>query len=58
MGHVVEIRITPDLLNNEDRIKLICAKELNLEPEDIVKIKILKRLRPLFFCEINKPQIK
>ena len=43
MGHVVEIRITPDLLNNEDRIKLICAKELNLEPEDIVKIKILKR---------------
>ena len=43
MGHQVNIRINPSQLDDQDFIRRICARELNLTPEDIQEVKIAKR---------------
>ncbi len=43
MSQIIEIRITPNFLNDTDQIKVICAKELGIDVNDIVRVKVIKR---------------
>ena len=43
MELTVDIRIYPAQLDDEDLIKSICARELDLATEDITRIKIVKK---------------
>ena len=43
MGHQVDIRINPAQLNDQDVIRRICARELNITLEDTQELKIVKR---------------
>ena len=43
MNHIIDIRILPDQLNDEEYIKRVCAREIGIKANDLVAWRILKR---------------